>query len=150
MKNLIKRLKSKNQTIASMESCTGGYFANEITNIKNSSDVFKFGAITYSNDFKEKMGINKATIDKYTVYSIAVAKEMSKAISDFTASDYGIGITGKLSLTNQKFNVIYVALYSLSENKYYELEVVVTSKNRIKNKKVVFEKTKRLLKKVVG
>jgi len=43
------------------------------------------------------MGVSKETIDKYSVYSLEAAKEMSKQISLFSNSDYEIGITGKLN-----------------------------------------------------
>ena len=39
MKKIIEILKDKKQTIACMESCTGGMLASEITNIDGSSDV---------------------------------------------------------------------------------------------------------------
>ena len=87
MKDVVNALITKNKTISTMESCTGGLLASEITNIPDSSKILKFSAVTYSNEFKIKMGVNSNTIAKYTVYSIEVAKEMSKAISNFTNSD---------------------------------------------------------------
>ena len=95
--NIVKLLIKNNKTISIMESCTGGGVANAITNIEGSSEVFKFGAITYSNEYKIKMGVSKDIIDKYSVYSMETANEMSKNISLFTNSNYGIGITGKLN-----------------------------------------------------
>ena len=52
MKEIIEILKQKNETISTMESCTGGGVANKITNIEGASEVFSFSAVTYSNDFK--------------------------------------------------------------------------------------------------
>ena len=49
MHNLVEKLLDANKTISSMESCTGGCFANSLTDISGASDVFKFGAVTYSN-----------------------------------------------------------------------------------------------------
>lgn len=46
-----------------MESCTGGGVANAITNIEGSSRVFMFGAVTYSNEYKIKMGVNRNIIE---------------------------------------------------------------------------------------
>ena len=80
-----------------MESCTGGALVNEITNIEGASNVLKYSAVTYSNEFKIKMGVSEETIDKYSVYSLEVARKMSKQISLFADSNYGVGITGKLS-----------------------------------------------------
>ena len=97
MNEVIKLLTEKNKTISTMESCTGGGIANAITNIEGSSEVFKFGAVTYSNEYKIKMGVSSNIIDKYTVYSTETSNEMSKNISNYTNSNYGIGVTGKLN-----------------------------------------------------
>ena len=55
MQQLVHMLIDKNKTIATMESCTGGALANEITNVSDASKVIKFSAVTYSNEFKIKM-----------------------------------------------------------------------------------------------
>ena len=104
MNEVIKLLTEKNKTISTMESCTGGGIANAITNIEGSSEVFKFGAVTYSNEYKIKMGVSSNIIDKYTVYSTETSNEMSKNISNYTNSNYGIGVTGKLNRVD-KFNL---------------------------------------------
>ena len=57
MKEVVDRLIRLNKTIATMESCTGGAVVNEITNIEGSSSVIKFSAVTYSNEYKIKMGV---------------------------------------------------------------------------------------------
>ena len=49
-KMIVEKLIEKNKTLSTMESCTGGGVANCITNIDGSSSIFKFGAVTYSND----------------------------------------------------------------------------------------------------
>ena len=64
MKSLVKYLIENNKKISTMESCTGGYIANSITNVEGSSNIFKFGAVTYSNEYKIKMGVNKEVINK--------------------------------------------------------------------------------------
>ena len=116
MKRIVDKLKENNKTIATMESCTGGAVSSSITNIEGASEVLKFSAVTYSNEYKIKMGVNKETIDKYSVYSKEVAKEMSKSISDFANSDYGIGVTGKINREDKdnpygKNNLAYVSIY---------------------------------------
>ena len=47
MKEIVQKLIKLNKTISTMESCTGGYIVNEITNIEGASDVLKFSAVTY-------------------------------------------------------------------------------------------------------
>ena len=73
MLEVVNLLKEQGKTISTMESCTGGSLVNSITNISGASDVIKFSAVTYSNEFKIKMGVDECVIDKYSVYSIETA-----------------------------------------------------------------------------
>lgn len=143
--NIVKLLIKNNKTISIMESCTGGGVANAITNIEGSSEVFKFGAITYSNEYKIKMGVSKDIIDKYSVYSMETANEMSKNISLFTNSNYGIGITGKLNRIDKynpygKDNIVYISIYDSDNDKYYNSIVEATCIGRIENKELIINK----------
>ena len=128
-----------------MESCTGGGLANEITSIEGASEVLKFSAVTYSNEFKIKMGVDKDIIDKYSVYSIEVAREMSKNISLFTNSDYGVGITGKLNRVDSnnlygKDNVVFISIYDKEKDSYYDFDLEVLKTSRKENKELVINK----------
>lgn len=140
MKEIIEKLTKLNYTISTMESCTGGGVANAITNIEGASEVLKFSAVTYSNEFKIKMGVSSDIIDKYSVYSIETAREMALNISKFTNSNIGIGITGKLNRADQnnnygKDNEVFISIYS--NNKYYDYSINVDKKTRKDNKEVV-------------
>ncbi len=132
MKEVISLLKDK--TIATMESCTGGYIANEITNIKGASKVLKYSCVTYSNDFKIKMGVSKELIDTYTEYHELVAKDMAYKISLFSDSDYGIGITGNLTNVN---DIVYVSIFDKKKNNYKNFTYSSETDNRIENKKQI-------------
>lgn len=145
LKNIIQKLTEKNETISTMESCTGGALASTITNIEGASEVLKFSAVTYSNEFKIKMGVSSEVIDKYSVYSIETAKEMSKKISNFTNSTYGIGITGKLNRADKsnKFgsdNTVFVSIYDSNNDKYHTFSIDVTRTTRLENKMEVINK----------
>ena len=48
-------LNEQNKTISFMESCTGGYLANEITNVSGASNVLRVSLVTYSNEYKIKI-----------------------------------------------------------------------------------------------
>ena len=93
---IVNLLNERNKTISFMESCTGGYLANEITNVSGASNVLKVSLITYSNEYKIKFGVTKQTLDKYTVYSKETAKEMAENVALFADSNFGIGVTGEL------------------------------------------------------
>lgn len=146
LKEIVKILTEKKETISTMESCTGGGLADKITNVSGSSEVFKFSAVTYCNEFKVKMGVSKDIIDVYSVYSIETAHEMARNISDFTNSNYGIGITGKLKKADSNNeegsdNEVFVSIYESTSERYYDLDIFVTRENREDNKLEVIEKT---------
>ena len=50
--DIVKILINKNYTISTMESCTGGGIANQITNIQGASAILKESYITYCNEAK--------------------------------------------------------------------------------------------------
>ncbi len=154
MKEIVKLLQEKNKTIATMESCTGGAISNEITNIEGASDVLKYSAVTYSNEFKIKMGVNKDVIDKYSVYSIETADEMSLNISKFANSNYGVGITGKLNRVDKynpygEDNVVFISIYDKDNDKYYNEIVEAIKGSRKENKELVIEKVIKMLNKII-
>ena len=95
-KKIVKLLTQNHQTISTMESCTGGAVASEITNISGASDVFHEGYITYCNDAKIKLGVPSQNIEKYTVYSKETAIEMAKTAQKRAESSFGIGVIGQL------------------------------------------------------
>ena len=142
MDDIVDWLITNNKTISVMESCTGGYIASSITNVSDSSKVFEYGAVTYSNEFKIKMGVDFDIINRCSVYSIECAMEMSKKITMFANSDYGIGVTGKLNKCdiNNKFSdddKVYISIYDKNNDKFYNNEFRVHESNRLKNKELV-------------
>ena len=142
LNEIVKILIEKKQTISIMESCTGGALANEITNIEGSSNILKFSAITYSNEYKIKMGVSKNIIDKYTVYSKETSVEMAKAISKYTNADYTVGITGKLNRVDENNqsgndNEVFYTIFDKNNEKYYTFNYFVKKDKRKDNKKDV-------------
>lgn len=155
MKRVVKKLIDLGKTISTMESCTGGYVANEITCIEGVSEVFQFGAVTYSNDFKIKLGVDAEVIDTYSVYSIETAREMGKKIAKFANSNYGIGITGKLNRFDEnnpqgKDNLVFVAIYDRDADEFYEIEIEVNRSTRRENKEMVYDTIMEKLLEVLG
>lgn len=154
MLEIINLLKEKNYTISTMESCTGGGVANAITNIEGASEIFHFAAVTYSNEYKIKMGVDKDIIEKYSVYSVDTAKSMSKAIATFANSTIGIGITGKINTPDKanphgKDNVVYISIYHKTENKFYTKHLEVTKTTREQNKTHIIGAIIELLKSIL-
>lgn len=141
-KKIVKELTKRGETIATMESCTGGGVANAITNISGASEVLSFSAVTYSNEYKIKMGVKEDIIEKYSVYSIETAREMALHIREFAVSDWGIGITGKLNRIDKnnnygKDNEVFISIYY--KDKFYDIDVNVGKMTRKANKEEIIE-----------
>lgn len=154
MKEIIEKLTDEKKTISTMESCTGGYLVNEITNIPGASEIIKFGAVTYSNEYKIKLGVNPDIISKYTVYSKETANEMSRVISNYTESNYGIGITGKLNredINNPcgNDNIVYISIYDRDNKSFSDLELETIDDTREKNKEYIINSVLELLKDII-
>lgn len=154
IRNLVNELIDKNITIASMESCTGGGFANSITNIEGASDILKFSVVTYSNEYKIRMGVPEEIIDKYSVYSFEVSDSMALNISNFSHSDLGVGITGKLNRVdkNNPFgedNVVFISIFDKREDKYYREKIEAVCESRSKNKDLVIAKICEMIREII-
>lgn len=142
MKEIVELLIKLNKKIATMESCTGGFIASSITDIEGSSSILNFSAVTYSNEYKIKLGVNKKTIEEYSVYSMNVAREMAKSISDFALSDYGIGITGKINRRDENNlfgddNKIFYSIYEKENDKFYDYSLTAINDTRFNNKVMI-------------
>ena len=154
MERVVNKLIDKGCTIATMESCTGGGVANAITSIEGSSAVLRFSAVTYSNEYKIKMGVSSEVIDKYSVYSMETAVEMGTNIAKFANSDYGVGITGKLNRADENNlygddSTIYVSVYDVKNDKYYNKELKAIRDNRKANKELVIEEIVNILLEII-
>ncbi|MCK5560726.1 MAG: CinA family protein [Thermoplasmata archaeon] len=113
---LIKR----NLTLATAESCTGGFIADMITNVSGSSRYFERGVITYSNESKiELLKVPVETIEKFGAVSEESATAMATGIKELARTDLGLavtGIAGPSGGTPEKpVGLLYIAL--ASENK---------------------------------
>jgi nicotinamide-nucleotide amidase len=87
-------LSERHQTLAVMESLTGGWLANTITNHPGSSQYFAGGVVSYSNEIKIQMGVPGETIEQFGAISPETARAMAGAVRRLLKTDYGIGVTG--------------------------------------------------------
>ena len=67
---------------------------------------------------------------------------MSKSVSDYANSTYGIGVTGKINRTdiNNQFgndNEVFISIYNSKKNSYEEIKLICPNKTRVKVKKYI-------------
>ena len=94
-KKIANMLRNSGLTLSVAESCSGGLIAKRITDIPGSSRYFLFGAVTYSNDAKERvLGVPAELIEKYGAVSSEVALAMAEGVRRVSGSDIAIAVTG--------------------------------------------------------
>ena len=111
---IVEEFIKQNLTISTVESCTGGLLAGEITKIPGASKAFLGGLVTYSNELKNRLlNIDMEIINKYTAVSSQVATLMAENGRKLTQADFCIAVTGyagpwapKASLVGQVFIAI--------------------------------------------
>ncbi len=88
-------LKAKGNTIATAESCTGGWIAQTITDVPGSSAWFDRGFVTYSNAAKVQMlAVSPQTLEKHGAVSAETATEMVTGALAHSDADVAVAITG--------------------------------------------------------
>ncbi len=88
-------LSEKKKTLATAESCTGGYIAHLLTANPKSSNYFTGSVVCYDKRIKsEVLGVDKQLIDAEGTVNEAVAVQLARGVLTALGSDYAIGITG--------------------------------------------------------
>ena len=90
-----KILRTKNKTLSTAESCTGGKISSIITSVAGSSDYFKGGIIAYSNEVKiNQLGVSSTDIEKGSAVSEKVAGQMAEGTKKQLQTDFALATTG--------------------------------------------------------
>lgn len=96
MEEVVVRLaKAAGKTIATAESCTGGLVAHRLTNIPGSSDIFRFGWVTYADEAKTaELGVPLELLMRHGAVSAEVAQAMAEGALHNGRADIAVAITG--------------------------------------------------------
>ncbi|WP_052889753.1 competence/damage-inducible protein A [Thermogemmatispora carboxidivorans] len=87
-------LAQRGQTLAVMESFTGGLLSSLITDIPGSSRYFRGGLVAYSRAVAQEMGLSPEPVERAGLVSEETARAMAQLARQRLAADYGLGITG--------------------------------------------------------
>ena len=89
------QLLAQNLTLATAESCTGGWVSKIITDIDGSSRWFECALVTYSNQSKrDLLGVSQTSLDQFGAVSLPVVKEMVLGLLDRCNANLGVSISG--------------------------------------------------------
>jgi len=90
-----RKMIEQNLSFSCAESCTGGLFAQTITEVPGISAVFDRGLVTYSNRAKmEELGVKAETLEKFGAVSEETAIEMAEGLKKVTGSRLCVSVTG--------------------------------------------------------
>ncbi len=88
-------LMARGMKMATAESCTGGWIAQQATAVSGSSEWFDCGFISYSNEAKQTMlGVQKATLLAHGAVSEAVVIEMARGAVTRSNADVAVAVSG--------------------------------------------------------
>ena len=106
---------SKNLTISTAESCTGGELSHLITSVSGSSNYFLGGICTYQTQKKtEILGVSEDLIKEKTVVSEEVAQAMSLGCQKLFKTDISLSTTGVAGPNSDEFeSEIGTVFYSI-------------------------------------
>ena len=89
------RLRLKQYTLATAESCTGGLVAERITRVPGASDYFAGSVVSYTNEVKMKLlDVPAETLERHGAVSGEVAEAMARGVKARTGATIGLSITG--------------------------------------------------------
>jgi nicotinamide-nucleotide amidase len=101
-----KLLLQKNATLATAESCTGGYLAHQITSVSGSSAYYIGSILAYHNRIKENfLQVPSQVLIEHGAVSEACVKSMAENARKIMQTDYAIatsGVAGPTGGTTEK------------------------------------------------
>ena len=136
LNQVISFLKKENKTIATAESCTGGFLSTCLSSKSGSSNYFHGSIVAYHNKIKNQfLNIPTDTILNKGVVSKEVAETMSRNVLKKFNTDYGLSTTGYVDVfkINEKKHTNLYAWISVSSYQKTSSKLVELSDDRLKN-----------------
>jgi len=136
MEEVVVRLaRAARKSVATAESCTGGSVANRITNVSHSSEMFRYGWVTYANEAKmTELGVPVALLEKHGAVSAEVAQAMAEGALRGSGADVAVAITGIAGPTGgtpeKPVGLVYFAL-ATKHGKTQTVERMLTAQREI-------------------
>ncbi|HMK93200.1 MAG TPA: nicotinamide-nucleotide amidohydrolase family protein, partial [Thermoleophilia bacterium] len=88
-------LRSRGETVAVAESCTGGLLGGRLTELAGSSDYVLGGVISYADEVKrEQLGVPAELLASFGAVSEPVARAMAEGVRERLGATYGVSVTG--------------------------------------------------------
>ncbi|MCB0775322.1 MAG: nicotinamide-nucleotide amidohydrolase family protein, partial [Chitinophagaceae bacterium] len=121
-------LKEQHKTLATAESCTGGYIAHLITSIPGSSSYFNGTVVSYANEVKRNvLGVLQETLDTHGAVSEETVIQMATGVRQKLNTDYALatsGIMGPDGGTDEKpVGTVWIAVANAEKTETLKLNL---------------------------
>lgn len=132
-------LKARGQTLATMESGTGGYLANSMTESADSTAYFQGGVVVSNPAMFLDYGLPAEVLQQHGTVSQESAVAMAQTIRTQLGTDFGLAITGvpgPQAMAGKPIGLAYFAIASASAFHAEEMHVAprrITMKRRVSN-----------------
>ena len=94
-RRLGRRLRARDLTLATAESCTGGWLAKTLTDPPGASHWLLAGWVVYSNASKTReLGVRATTLARYGAVSEATVRELAAQARRRAGTDLAVAISG--------------------------------------------------------
>jgi len=106
-------LTERSETVATLESLTGGLVADELTNVPGASRSMLGGAVAYTNPVKVLFGVRADTLESAGAVSRETAIELAEAARARFSSTWGVattGVAGPEPSEGKPVGLVYVAV----------------------------------------
>ena len=132
---LQKSYSDKGLSLATAESCTGGFLANKIVSVSGASNYYIGSVISYDNRVKtDVLNVKQEILDQHGAVSEETVLAMLKGLLELTRADVGISISGIAGpgggTVEKPVGTIWLAWGTKSNMKTRKLQL---SKDRQKN-----------------
>ena len=136
-----KYLREKGLTLGSVESFTGGLFAQSITSVSGASKFYKGGYVTYATEEKVNLLLIPQTeVDAYGVVSKEIAYHMANNARQLLKVDVCVSFTGNAgpeAMEGKPVGEVHIGIATKESAQVYSL-LLKGNRNEIQQQAVDF------------
>ncbi len=120
---VLQELRSRNLTVATAESMSGGGLAERLTSVPGASETFVGGVVVYSGQAKQSLlGLSSEAVSDPV--SEEVARALAEAVRHKLGATFGVAVTGNAGPTADRggkpVGLVYVAVAGPAETRVSE------------------------------
>ena len=137
---ILEQLRRKNQTVAVIESISGGIICDELSNPKGASANFAGGSVAYSSQAKLKLGVKPETLEQHGAISPETSRELAQLARANFGANWGLAATGAADNTygdSMPAGTIFVAI-ATPTGTILESKLVVAGDRRTMKERAAF------------